>query len=372
MDLLKQKIKQKPEDFVVEEVLPLNLKERGDYSYYILEKRGRNTLDVLSEVASKLKIPLSNFGIAGLKDKRAITSQYVSILNGPEVQIGGKGWRLRFVGRGDRGIEIGDAKGNIFTLTIRDVDAYRVAHNLWLIEKIGFANYFGEQRFLSDLNTSRPIALLLMENRFMEALKEYFTQSNCPYLKRRLKRLWGRWSSFLQEARHLSNQERVVIKVLARTKDPVKAFRAFPKNLKLMFFFSYQSLLWNRCLAKLISQTDHVKAPFVRRERLAFYRRKTPIIEELENSCIPYVSSEALKDERFSEVLEKIIEEQGLKDKLDAEVAGLKVFNPGTRKAIVRPERLQVIEQGRKQLTVRFFLPSGSYATILIRKALYL
>ncbi len=371
MDILKEKIKRLPEDFVVEEVLNLET-TGGPYSYYRLWKKNRNTLDVLSEISSRLKIPLNRFGFSGLKDKRAVTVQHISIEGGPKRNLKGKGWSLTFLGRGKRGISIGDAAGNRFIITIKDVDAARIAHNLAFIAEHGFANYFGEQRFLSDANTKRPIALYLMEGDYQGALREYFTQSANPFLKKRLRKLWGKWDLFLLEAKHLSHQEKNAIRVLKRTKDHHKAFRALPKNLKLMFLFSYQSLLWNRVLSSIVARGPHVKVPFVRGERLAFYTKTSDAVELLKNAEIPYVSEEALESGPFCNEIRRVIEKEGLGDRLNAEVSGLLVFTPGKRRAVVRPEGLEILEQKKRRITVRFFLPSGSYATVLIRKALFL
>ncbi len=373
MDLLKQNIKHNPEDFVVEEVMNLNLKKKGRFSYYLLWKKGRNTLDVLLEISEKLNIPLYKFGFSGLKDKRAVTLQYVSIEGGPKRGLRGKGWRLKFLGCSEKGIEIGEALGNRFTITIRNVDVGRVIYNLGVIKDIGFANYFGEQRFLSDRYTSKPMAVYLLRGDFGTALKEYFTQSPNLFMKKRLRSLWGRWRDFLEEAQHLSRQERVAIKVLERTKDPEKAFRAFPKNLKLMFFFSYQSLLWNRMLSRIVSKGPHFKVPFVKGQRIAFYKEESSLIDELLELDIPYVSSEAMDgDFPYKEELVRIVEEEGIRNLLDTEVTSLKVFNPGTRRAAVKPEDLEVLYQDRNSVTVRFFLPSGAYATVLVRKAVFM
>ena len=132
-------------------------------------------------------------------------------------------------------------------------------------------------------------------------------------------------------------------------------------------------MLWNRVLSNITSRTKHIKVPFIKGEKLSFYTQRTELIKEIENINIPYVSEEAIKDSfPFKDELEKVISEEGIREKLSKEVAGLKAFNPGQRKAIIKPERLEIIYQERKSVTVRFFLPSGSYATILLRKALHL
>ncbi len=368
---LKEKIKRKPEDFIVKEIADFNLKDKGEFSYYILEKINRNTLDVLEEVQEKTGIPLFEFGFSGLKDKRAKTHQFISIKNGPPRNFSGKGWKLKYIGKAEKGIEIGEAKGNLFIIKIHDVDTARFEEGLYFIKEYGFANYFGEQRFSCDIYSHTPIGKLLIEGRFQDALKEYYTQSPNFFIRRNLKKYWGKWNLFLQHAKHLSRRERAAIRDLAKHKDYRRAFRMLPKNIKLMFLFSYQSMLWNRILKRIIKKkTAHFKVPFVVDGYLYFYNEYKEVLKDLE---IPYISREAVswQDKEIKEEIVKVIDEENLMEKLDSQVEGLLVFSPGKRKAVTFPGNLKVLERGRGWIKIKFFLPSGSYATILLRKALY-
>ncbi len=372
---LKYKIKREPKDFIVKEVAHFNLSSHGKFSYYILEKENRNTLDVLEEISVKLGIPLFEFGFSGLKDKRAKTFQYISIKGGPQTKLIGRGWKLKFIGKGEKGIEMGEAEGNYFIVKIYDIDPKRFEEGINLIKDIGIANYFGEQRFSCDLYSHQPIGRLLLEGKVYEALKEYFTQSPDPFKRQKLKRLWGKWQPFLIEAPHLSKREKAAIKVLMKKKNPLQAFKVLPKNIKLMFFFSYQSMLWNRMLKRVIKKhLPHFTVPFVIDGKLYFYKKRTEFFNNvLRDLEIPYISEEALKSspEILKEEINKIIEEEKLADKLNREIENIKAFSWGKRKAVVFPQKLKIIERGGNWARIKFFLPSGSYATILLRKAFY-
>ncbi len=65
------KLKVNPEDFRVDEVLELELKERGNYSYFILEKHNWTTLKALQYIAKQLRVNVKRFAVAGQKDRRA-------------------------------------------------------------------------------------------------------------------------------------------------------------------------------------------------------------------------------------------------------------------------------------------------------------
>ncbi|MEI8092490.1 MAG: tRNA pseudouridine(13) synthase TruD [bacterium] len=71
--------KQKSQDFVVQEELPFLLSGRGDVFFVFFEKRNLNTMDVVNHLCSAFNISRLTLGIAGLKDKRAITKQWICI-----------------------------------------------------------------------------------------------------------------------------------------------------------------------------------------------------------------------------------------------------------------------------------------------------
>ena len=71
-------IKNKAEDFIVDEVIELNL-DGGKYIYFKLKKENLNTSEAVELIAKRLNLPLKNFGFAGNKDKKAVTTQYCSV-----------------------------------------------------------------------------------------------------------------------------------------------------------------------------------------------------------------------------------------------------------------------------------------------------
>jgi tRNA pseudouridine13 synthase len=71
--------KQKSQDFIVEEQLPFNLAGKGDAFFVFFEKRNKTTMEVIEHLCKTCNISRLTLGIAGLKDKTAITRQWVSI-----------------------------------------------------------------------------------------------------------------------------------------------------------------------------------------------------------------------------------------------------------------------------------------------------
>ncbi|MAF50746.1 MAG: hypothetical protein CMH64_01515 [Nanoarchaeota archaeon] len=144
------KIKEKPEDFVVKEILNLNKKKKGKYSYFLLKKKNWNTLDLVKKLSKKLNRDVK---YAGLKDKQAVTEQYVSVEGVKEIKFNIKDVSIRKVGEGDEPIILGGLDGNKFEIVVRNLDSKK---NL-KINKI--ENYFDKQRF-SEKNVEVGLALL--------------------------------------------------------------------------------------------------------------------------------------------------------------------------------------------------------------------
>ncbi len=145
--------KQQPEDFRVRELLGFEASGQGEHLLLRVEKRGMTTHELIDELARSVGIPARQIGYAGLKDKQAVTEQWLSLqLPGqreipefPEVPD----WRVLEAHWHDRKLRVGAHRGNAFVVLLRQVEADRTAveERLSRIRRQGFANYFGEQRF---------------------------------------------------------------------------------------------------------------------------------------------------------------------------------------------------------------------------------
>ena len=73
------RIKEQPEDFVVEEIPLYELSDQGNFAFLLLEKVNLSTLDLVACIRKQLDLRDEEVGLAGWKDKRAITRQWVSV-----------------------------------------------------------------------------------------------------------------------------------------------------------------------------------------------------------------------------------------------------------------------------------------------------
>jgi len=146
-------LKVQPEDFVVEEMLDLELEGEGEHLWLWVEKRGRNTPDVAQELARRMGVPPRAVSWSGLKDRQALTRQWFSVhlpgLADPPSLPPGPGWQVLKASRHRRRLRIGTHRHNHFRLLLRAVQGERrsLEQRLEQIAVRGVPNYFGEQRF---------------------------------------------------------------------------------------------------------------------------------------------------------------------------------------------------------------------------------
>ncbi len=150
---LSGRYKVEPEDFVVDEIPAYEPQRHGEHVYLQIEKRGLSTLDLLEEVGRALKLHPRSIGVAGLKDKQAVSRQWISV-HGPDEQaaraLAGPNWRVLQVTRHGNKLQMGHLRGNRFDITLRGAspgDGEVAAQALAELAQAGVPNYFGEQRF---------------------------------------------------------------------------------------------------------------------------------------------------------------------------------------------------------------------------------
>lgn len=155
-----------PEDFRVDEILGYEADGEGPHWLLHVRKRGANTAWVAEQLAKQLKRPLRDISYAGLKDRHAVTTQRFCIHTGEESpdwsQLSIEGVGLISAQRHRRKLKRGALQGNRFEITVRDLvgdlDAARA--RVQQVSEGGVPNYFGEQRFGRDGdNVQRALAL---------------------------------------------------------------------------------------------------------------------------------------------------------------------------------------------------------------------
>lgn len=152
-------LKTTPDDFVVEEIPAYQPAGAGEHLFLWIEKRDLSAEQLHARIARVLRISRNDVGIAGLKDRRAVTRQFVSVAANcaslvPELEA--PDLRVLSVTRHRNKLRTGHLRGNRFEIVVRDVagDAHARAAAIADVMRLrGFPNYYGEQRFGIDDST---------------------------------------------------------------------------------------------------------------------------------------------------------------------------------------------------------------------------
>lgn len=152
-------LKQSPSDFIVTEKLSFTPSGDGEHLFLYIEKKERNTVDVCETLASHFKVHPRHVAYAGLKDRNAITTQWFSLpfpiksvpdFNGLESDT------LKVIesSRNTKKLKRGAVECNYFEITLKNLqgDVSDIKNRIEIIKKNGVPNYFGAQRFGNNEN----------------------------------------------------------------------------------------------------------------------------------------------------------------------------------------------------------------------------
>jgi tRNA pseudouridine13 synthase len=290
-----------------------------------LEKRGMNTRDAALAVARATHTPERDIGYAGMKDRHGITTQWLSVparAPAPETWALPPELRLLEVSRHGNKLRTGHLRGNRFTVGLAGAGADGEAKARAIFERLderGHVNYFGSQRFGRDGRNLGDALGWLAGTTALPRGRERF-----------LSKLYA---SALQS------------EVLNRD-----ATRRVRRGLEAL-------------LAGEVVRLANAGASFVvddpAREHPRFEARDLCLTGPMPGPKMREAKAEAEALER------EVLAELGL---TDAALRELGRHAPGTRRdLLVRPEGASVKAEGER-LWLRFGLPAGSYATMLVRE----
>jgi len=155
-DVIEFDFEQNEEDFIVDEIANKEFKNRGNFLILHIQKKKMTTWDMVAVFAKFLNIPAQKIGYAGLKDKHATTTQYISIERKYEnalKKFKHKQIKILSITKDTHSIRMGELFGNRFKINVYGIDAIDAGRLDKLARKsqhLGVPNYFGYQRFGRD------------------------------------------------------------------------------------------------------------------------------------------------------------------------------------------------------------------------------
>lgn len=382
------KLKCQPEDFRVEELPVVAPTERGRYMLYRLVKRDLGTIEAIASIRRRWNLDPRQVQYGGLKDRHAVTTQYLTITDGPQAAISDSRYSLELLGRLPHPYSSHSFRGNRFDLVMRDLTAGPLAAILAELQTVaadGLPNYFDDQRFGSVGNSGQFIAQAWLVGNHEQALKlalsedNAFDRSTAKSTKKIVRELWGKWAE-IKARLDRSSTRSIVTYLVDHPADHAGAFARLPRDVRSLYFSAFQSHLWNTMLARFIEQT----APEPERSDIALKMGTLPFPRgvsretqtRLAGQSLPFASARSpAPTGPIGEAVQSALEPLSL-TWADLKVRKLKdvFFSKGTRDALFFPQALahevldDTLHPRRKALRLSFELGKGSYATILVKR----
>ncbi|WMV11765.1 hypothetical protein MTR67_005150, partial [Solanum verrucosum] len=245
----------------------------GKFLRFHLFKENKDTQEALNVIAKMLGVQLRSFGFAGTKDKRAVSTQRVTVFKQQASKLAALNKRLIGIKVGDfchvkEGLLLGQLYGNRFTITLRGVSAESediIKASAVALGKHGFINYFGLQRFGSSSVPTHLIGAALLRGEWKAAVSLildpregdilcYFTLSIIFTVREYYKESGDIDGTLRQLPRYLV-AEKAILQCLKRSPgNYLQALKAIPRTLRMMYVHSYQSYLWNHAASMRVQK----------------------------------------------------------------------------------------------------------------------
>jgi len=383
------KLKQQPEDFRVEELTDAAGSAAGEFALYRLDKTGWTTPDALAAVRRRWKLDARRVSYGGLKDRHAVTSQFLTVFRGPRRDLAHERIALTYLGQRAEPYTSADIRANRFTVVLRalsDTAVSRAEAALAEVADAGLPNYFDDQRFGSVGGGREFVAREMVFGRFDRALwlalaaPYEFDRADAKREKALLRDHWGDWPTL--RARLPKGHARSLVDYLVHHPADLKgAVARLRPDLQGLYLSAYQSFLWNQMLAAWLTRAlgpDNLADVELKLGRVPVPVR-VPADRRggWESLSLPLPSARLKPDPAapWAAIVDDVLRDEGL-TLGELRVKGLQkpFFSKGDRAGCVRPGGLthaaepDDLNAGRRKLTLRFDLPRGSYATMLVKR----
>uniref|UniRef100_A0A8C9YT59 Pseudouridylate synthase 7 homolog n=1 Tax=Sander lucioperca TaxID=283035 RepID=A0A8C9YT59_SANLU len=388
-------------------------KNRGSFCHFVLYKENKDTMDAINVLSKFLRLRPNMFSYMGTKDKRAITVQEIAVLKITAERLAHLNKCLMNLKLGNfcyknHPLKLGELQGNHFTVVIRNISGTdeQVAQAMTSLRQTGFINYYGMQRFGTTAVPTQQVGRAILKDNWKEVVdlilkprpgaeKEFLV---------RCREEWAKTQDPEAALKKLPNKRCVEGQLLRGLsmygkKNIVTAFGLIPRNNRLMYIHSYQSVVWNTMVSRRIEAfgLKAVEGDLVLKGKEAESRSIHDIVMPLPGFDVIYPSHHGKKGLCYRELLSADgLDIDNMRHKVkDYSLAG------AYRRIIIRPSdvswevikyddpRISLVHsdfeklenkpapvfnnEGKyRALRMEFSLPPSTYATMAIREVLKL
>ena len=382
------RLKTTPDDFRVRELLEWKEVPNGNFIVHKLHKEKLSTPEALTILARDAGVDRSTIAYAGLKDRQAVTDQFLTIER-RAVELKLANLRVTPVGATDRPITSKLSQGNAFTIVVRDLrptEAAALRRSVPSLVKTGYPNYFDDQRFGSLRHGQGfPMRSVLIGD-YERALQQLVAEPSPVAitgdikLKRTLQLRWGDWDACARIARGPA-YEPLFEFLIRNPRDFRTALKFVPLRLRVIHAFAYQSFLWNRAVSNLlrvaVKGAQRLRLSTIAGDLIAWKYLAPEREEKLIAMRTPLFGVDGdggSEPFRKSMIGELKASELTRGDFLANEVPGM-IWKEEQRAALVKPANVtdvriepDEIHEGNVKASLQFELPRGAYATMLIKR----
>ena len=373
-------IKQRVEDFFVQELPLYEPSGQGEHVYTEIQKVGLTTFDVIRQLSEALGVSQRDIGYAGMKDARAITRQLFSILGTTEQKVMDlklPNITVQWAARHGNKLRLGHLAANRFAIKIREVnptDVVKLRPVMDILEKRGVPNFFGEQRFGRRGNNDLLGAALVRGDNV--AVLKLLLGSPDPEIDDRATLLARKEFDAEQNEESMKHWprrcglERRILARLIKTKKPNGAVRAIDEKLRRLWVSALQSRLFNEVLTQRISAIEHLMDGDLayKHDNGACFRVESAAAEQprairLRSArparCVGYRMT--LPEGEPLRIEQEVFTGHGLSPG-DLKQAGKERVKGARRAFRVKPENVELaggVDEHGPHVTVAFTLPAG-------------
>ena len=391
-----------PEDFRVEELPegePGAGQEDWTHLWFEIEKRGLSTAQAVGRVARALGREPREVGYAGRKDTMGVTRQFLSLEHVDATAVQGlelKDLRVLATGRRPRKLRVGELAGNRFDLTLREFPPERhedLERALSQLTREGLPNFYGPQRFGAGGTTLR-MGSLLVGGDWRAYLRAFVhshhgpgeVQESSPVASL-LVALDSDQRKDWRAARSLTGELPTSLVPLAkqmarRPLDLESLVRTLPRRTKALHISALQAAVFNRVLDRrmvqpggagrvlpgdlLVDPWTGEGEPAPEGDAAAEAQIQADLLQRVPSGPLPGPAAQRTRG-AVAEWEGEALRQAGLELEALASLPG-GLAPKGARRALLVGPRDLTWEAEGTVVRLRFTLPPGSYATVLLEE----